>query len=101
MEASVTSWFVILLAVTAANAPFFNERLFALIPLRRAVKPVWMRLLELLTLYFAVGLVAWLIESRIGTGFPQRWEFYAITGCVFLVLAFPGYVMRYLHKSHG
>ena len=49
-------------------------------------------------LYFVVGAVAFALEARIGNGFPQTWEFYAITGCLFLVLAFPGFVTRYLRK---
>ena len=49
-------------------------------------------------LYFIVGAVAFALEARIGNAFPQTWEFYAITGCLFLVLAFPGFVTRYLRK---
>ncbi|SDY30107.1 Protein of unknown function [Collimonas sp. OK242] len=104
MNVSLSSWFVILLALLAANLPFFNERLFALIPLKSrsqsqaAVKPVWMRLLELLALYALVGAVAYVLEANIGNTFTQRWEFYAVTGCMFLVLAYPGYVLRYLKK---
>jgi hypothetical protein len=50
------------------------------------------RLLELFVLYFVVGGLAHLLESRIGNAFPQTWEFYAISGCMFVVLAFPGFV---------
>lgn len=92
---------MILLAVLAANLPFLNERLFALIPLNKTVKSIWMRLAELAVLYGLVGTLAYLLEARIGNVFPQRWEFYAITGCLFIVLAFPGFVFRYLRKQHG
>ncbi len=61
-------------------------------------KPFFVRLLELLVLYFLVGAVAYLLESRIGNVFAQGWEFYAVTGCLFIVLAFPGFVLRYLRK---
>lgn len=101
MDVSLSSWFVILLAVIAANLPFMNERLFAAIPLRRPEKTLWMRLLELLILYLLVRGVAFLLEARIGNAFPQRWEFYAITICLFLVLAFPGFVFRYLRKHRN
>lgn len=104
MNVSLFSWIVILLAALAANLPFFNQQLFALVPLKRDaawVKPVWVRLLELLVLYVAVGLVAHLLEAREGNAFDQGWEFHAITGCLFLVLAYPGFVMRYLRKKHG
>jgi len=50
-------------------------------------------------LYFIVGSVAFMLEARLGNAFPQTWEFYAITGCLFLVLAFPGFVARYLRKQ--
>ncbi len=99
MDVSLASWFVILLALFCANLPFFNERLFAVIPVRRATKPVWWRLLELLALYFLVGVVARLMESRIGSVFAQGWEFYAVTGCLFLVFAYPGFVLRYLRRK--
>ncbi|MFX5697202.1 DUF2818 family protein, partial [Acinetobacter baumannii] len=65
------------------------------------VKPIWLRLLELVVLYFLVGVAAHLLESGIGNVFSQGWEFYAITACLFLVLAYPGYVMRYLRKQHA
>ena len=101
MDVSLASWFVIVLAAFAANLPFFNERLFALLPLRQSAKSLWLRLLELTVLYFLVRGIAYLLEARIGNVFPQRWEFYAITACLFLVLAFPGFVFRYLRKRHG
>jgi hypothetical protein len=104
MNVSLFSLSIILLAAFAANLPFFNQQLFALVPLSRAsgwVKPVWVRLVELLVLYFVVGGVAHLLESSQGNAFSQGWEFYAITACVFLVLAYPGFVMRYLHKKRN
>jgi hypothetical protein len=49
-------------------------------------------------LYALVGLFAHVLEANIGNTFSQGWEFYAVTGCMFLVLAYPGYVLRYLKK---
>lgn len=98
MDVSLASWFVILLALFSANLPFFNERLFAAIPLPITVKPIWLRLIELFALYWLVGIVAHLLESHIGNAFPQGWEFYAVTACLFLVLAYPGFVVRYMRK---
>jgi hypothetical protein len=104
MTASLASWLVIAVALVLANLPFFNEYVFGFIPLKpaqpgkpRTKHPAW-RLLELIVLYFIVGLLAYALESRIGNVFAQTWEFYAITGCMFIVLAFPGFVMRYLRK---
>lgn len=101
MDVSFSSWFVILLAVVVANLPFLNERLFSIIPLGITVKPFWLRLIEMAILYALVGSIAYLLESRIGNAFVQRWEFYAVTGCLFIVLAYPGFVFRYLRKRHG
>lgn len=98
MDVSLSSWFVIALALAAANLPFLNERLLAFIPVGRAVKPFWLRLIEMALLYAVLGLIAYLLESRIGNTFVQRWEFFAITGCLFIVLAYPGFVFRYLRK---
>ncbi|QRX83068.1 DUF2818 family protein [Glaciimonas sp. PAMC28666] len=100
MNVSASSWVVILLALLAANLPFVNERLMAIIPFKAGVpKPAWARLIELFVWYFVVGGIAYLLESRIGNTFSQDWEFYAVTGCLFLVFAFPGYVHRYLRKK--
>ena len=104
MGISLASWLVIIVALVAANLPFASERVFGFISLKSTqagqgrTKPFALRLLELLVLYFLVGAVAWLLESRIGNVFAQRWEFYAITGCLFLVLAFPGFVWSTLRK---
>ena len=92
---------MILLAVFAANLPFFSERLFALIPLHIPAKPLWLRLLEMMGFYGMVGAIAYLLEARIGNVFTQKWEFYAITVCLFIVLAFPGFVFHYLLKRHS
>lgn len=110
MDSSLAVLLVIALALAGANLPFVNERLFGLVPLSGRTGPegephdgagsksFGLRLLELVALYFVVGLVARLLESRIGSVFAQTWEFYAITGCLFLVLAFPGFVLRYMRK---
>jgi hypothetical protein len=106
VDASLASWLVIAVAIAFANLPFVNERVFGFIPLKPALgkahaKYFAVRLLELFVLYFVVGALARLLESRIGGVFAQTWEFYAITGCLFVVLAFPGFVARYLHKRRA
>ena len=37
-------------------------------------------------------------ESRAGPVYRQRWEFYAVTVCLFLVFAYPGFIYRYLWR---
>ena len=107
MDASNASWLVIAIALMAANLPFFTEAVFGLIPLRpagpgtRRDKPFVVRLIELVVMYFVVGALAYALEARIGNAFDQTWEFYAITACLFVVLAFPGFVVRYLRKRRN
>ena len=101
MDVSVASWLVIAIAIAAANLPFFNDKVFALVALKAPRKPLIVRLAEMLVLYLIVGAIGFALEAQIGTRFPQTWEFYAITGCLFIVLAFPGFVFRYLRKRHG
>lgn len=91
---------VLLAAFLAANLPFVNERWLAVWP-RRAPKTLWMRVAELVVLYFLVGALGMALEQRAGQIAPQNWEFYATTGSLFLTLAFPGFVYRYLYRRRG
>ncbi|MEY2801037.1 MAG: DUF2818 family protein [Ramlibacter sp.] len=97
MSLTVSVWFVIVLALLAANLPFFSQRLFGLVALS-APKSLAVRLGELVVMYFLAGGVGLLLEHRAGQIAPQGWEFYAITGSLFVTLAFPGFVWRYLVK---
>ncbi len=97
MSLTVSIWFVIVLALLAANLPFFTQRLFGLVALS-APKSLAIRLGELVVMYFVAGGVGLLLEHRAGQVAPQGWEFYAITGSLFVTLAFPGFVWRYLVK---
>lgn len=95
MTQTVSIWIVIVAAVAAANLPFLSERLFGIVRLK-APKSIAVRLAELVVLYFAVGLLGVLLEKRAGQVASQAWEFYAVTGALFLTFAFPGFVWRYL-----
>jgi hypothetical protein len=97
MDVSLSSWLVIAVALAAANLPFLNENVFGFIPLK-STKPAWVRVLELAVLYFVTGGIAYVLEARIGNVFTQVKEFYMLTVPLFLVLAFPGFVLRYLRK---
>ncbi|PVE09619.1 DUF2818 family protein [Limnohabitans sp. Rim28] len=91
---------LILLALVAANVPFINQRILLLGP-QRLTKPLVWRLGELVMLYFVVGGVGLALENHAGQIAPQGWEFYAVTGTMFVTLAFPGFVYRYLmHRKH-
>lgn len=100
MSQTAAVWFVVLAAVAGANLPFINQRLLAVVPLK-APKGLPVRLVELVLCYLLVGGMALLLEQRAGQIAPQGWEFYAITATLFLTLAFPGFVYRYLFKRHG
>jgi Protein of unknown function (DUF2818). len=58
----------------------------------------FVRLAEVIVMYFIVGGISMALESRLGQIYPQQWQFYAVSGSMFLVLAFPGYVLRYLSR---
>jgi len=88
-----------MLALAAANLPFLSERVLFFLSPRRPPKAFAWRLLELVLMYLAVGLAARLLEARQGQVYPQGWEFYAATACLFAVLAYPGFVWRFLWRK--
>jgi hypothetical protein len=97
MSQAASVWLVVLLALGAANLPFISNRFMAAYRLRQP-KPLALRLLEMVLWYAIVGAVALALEHRAGQIAPQGWEFYAITGTLFVTFAFPGFVFRYLFK---
>lgn len=97
MTHNTSVWLVLLVLLLAANLPFLNERWFAVIP-RRAPKTLWMRVGELLLCYLLAIALGLALEQSAGQIASQGWEFYAVTGALFLTLAFPGFVYRYLYK---
>jgi len=98
MDQTLAIWLLIALALVSANLPFVTERVLAVVPWKkgRAAKPFWVRLLEVLVWYAVVGALAFAAESSLGNRFGQGWEFYAVTLSLYLVLAYPGFVYRYL-----
>jgi hypothetical protein len=78
-----------------ANIPWFTERAFLVIPLSKQ-KSVLIRLIELIVLYIVSLLIAIAAEIKFsGDVFPQQWEFFVTTFCLFIVLSVPGVVYRY------
>ena len=100
MSQTASVWLVALLALLAANLPFVSNRLFAVIPLK-VPKNLALRVAELLVWYLVTGAAGLFLEQRTGQIAPQGWEFYAITGTLFITLAFPGFIYRYLFKRHA
>lgn len=105
MIQSASIWLVIFVALVAANMPFVAQRFLMFFPLKTpkklANKTLGVRLLELVIYYFLAGGFGLLLENRAGQIAPQGWEFYAITGALFITLAFPGFIYRYLLKHHA
>jgi len=100
MTQSASVWLVLVAAIVAANLPFLNERLFVVGPRRQPKAFAW-RLLELLTTGALTLGLGFALETSIGQRAPQGWEFFAAAGCLFLTLAFPGFVWRYLRRGGG
>lgn len=94
MSHPLAVWFLVFLGLLAANFPFFSQR--RLWRPSRFDKSLAVRFVELVLLYVLVGGVGLLLEKQAGQIAPQTWEFYAITGTLFLTFAFPGFVYRYL-----
>ena len=97
----MTSWVLLGIMFLAANLPWFSDKLFYSIPLRSATgnKNIAWCLLELIILYFLVGVLAQFAErATFGQVAPQDWEFYAVTSFLFFVFAFPGFVYKVLWK---
>jgi Protein of unknown function (DUF2818) len=100
MGQSTSVWLVIALALVAANLPFISQRLLTVVRLANG-KNLAVRLAELIVMYFIVGGIGLMLEKRLGQIAPQGWEFYAVTGTLFITLAFPGFVWRYLLKHRN
>ncbi len=97
MGQTIPVWLVVIVSLLAANLPFMSGRFMAVVRLTES-KSLGLRLLELVLWYFIAGAVALGLEHRGGQIAAQGWEFYAITGTLFVTFAFPGFVYRYLFK---
>ncbi|MET0311726.1 MAG: DUF2818 family protein [Burkholderiaceae bacterium] len=102
MSSSFPAWIVLVAALVAANLPFLTTRLMGLVALKDG-KSLWIRFAEMLAWYFITGGLGLALEKHEGQIAPQGWEFYAVTGALFVTLAFPGFVWRYLlkHRDPG
>jgi len=100
----MTIWALLVLMFFAANLPWFSDKLFYVVNLNRSNRTGFSKnlgwcLLELVVLYFLTGAFVRYAESAtFGQAAPQGWEFYAVTACLFLVFAFPGFVYKALWK---
>ena len=102
MSQQMTVVLLLLVAFAAANMPFLNHRTFALIPRKADAgrKPFAQQLLEWIVLYGLIGLFSLMLERHAGQIYPQGWQFYATTLCLFATFAFPGFVYSHLWRQH-
>lgn len=91
-------WLVLATAIVAANLPFVNQRLFVLGP-RKAPKPILWHVVEMVVYLGIVTAIGRMVEAQVSQAVPQRWEFYAVWGCIFLTFGFPGFVWRFLRRG--
>ena len=103
-----TGFLLLVVAAIAANASFLSRRIFFFWKPARAGegrsggddKHGGWRVLEVVVFYFLTLFLARWLEARAGAVYPQGWEFYAVTVCLFVVMGYPGFVFRYLLKRH-
>ncbi|WP_374584994.1 DUF2818 family protein [Ideonella dechloratans] len=97
MTQNIAVWLVLMAALLGANLPFLSQRVLLVGP-RQQDKAFGWRLLELVLLWLAVLGAGFGLESQLGQRSPQGWEFFAAMGCLFLTLAVPGFIWRYLRR---
>ena len=90
---------MLVLGFLGANLPFLSQRVLGVVAMAGG-KNLAIRLAELVAMYLVVGGIGLALEKHAGQIAPQGWEFYAVTGAMFLTFAFPGFVWRYLFR-HG
>ncbi|MGO3859530.1 DUF2818 family protein [Neisseriaceae bacterium CLB008] len=95
---TASMYILLLVAFIAANLPFASDKLFFVLPLKK--KHAFYHLLELAVWYVLVGGMAYVLEKQGSMSVhEQQWEFFVTTMCLFLVFAFPGFVIRYFWAS--
>lgn len=101
MDALQSGWLIIAIAIVAANLPWISEKIFFIGRPAEGKKSAWWRWLEWLVLYLLTGAITFGLENKLnGEIYPQDWEFYAVTFCLFLVFALPGFIFRHDLMHH-
>ncbi|MBP6562874.1 MAG: DUF2818 family protein [Neisseriaceae bacterium] len=95
---TASMYILLVVAFIAANLPFVSDKFFFVLPLKK--KSAFYHLLELAVFYGLVGGLAYVLEKQGAMSVhAQEWEFYVTTLCLFLVFAFPGFVIRFFWAS--
>lgn len=91
---------LLLLLIVAANWPFFvSRKLFWLPATAERPKHIGWYALELLLSFALVLAVGKWMEAQVVQPKSQDWGFYVVLFTLFLTLAFPGFVWRFLRKG--
>lgn len=80
-------------ALVCANLPFVGNRWFGVKKLPKKRFPH--HLLELAAGFLFVGALAYALEAQSGAVHDQGWAFYVVVLCLYLIFAFPAFVLRY------
>ncbi|WP_198266164.1 DUF2818 family protein [sulfur-oxidizing endosymbiont of Gigantopelta aegis] len=109
MTTSIAILILFIVTVIAANIPFLTDKVF-LVQEAKGNKPFWLRFSEWFLLYIIVMAIAIGLETKLHGAayakvwefwnFAENWEFYAITLCLFVVFALPGFIYQYDLKKH-
>lgn len=92
----LTKLLYLLLMLFMANLGWISDKWLGI---AGRINHLWQRFVALLPAYLITLVIAYFVEQLVmGQVWPQGWEFYSITLCLFLVFSFPGFVYRVLWK---
>lgn len=93
MQSTAVYNLLLIVVIFAANLPWLTDRFLLLISHSKSA--VW-RWLEWLIYYGLCAALSALLEYRMtGSLYPQAWEFWVATLCLFAVFALPGFIYHY------
>lgn len=84
---------LLLAALLCANLPFISNKWFGVVALPK--KRFAHHLPELAAGFALVAVLAYVLESQSGSVHTQGWAFYVVVVCLYLILGFPAFVLRY------
>lgn len=109
MSTSIAVLILFVVSLIAANIPFLTDRVLLVLAAKKN-KSFWLRFTEWFLMYVVVMAVAIGLEAKLHGAayakvwefwnFAEHWEFYAITLCLFVVFAMPGFIYHYDLKRY-
>ena len=87
---------LIIVALLSANLPWFSNKYFFFVSPKTGKKSSFLFIIEWLTMYVLVAIIALLIERKVqGFIHPKDFSFFAITLLLFAVFALPGLIYKF------